>query len=68
MILSQLATQYTLTEINVEDCASIEQELLSKVTDRSQIIRTKVEDLTSYFDESLLLPSLIKMGPSCINI
>ena len=73
MILTQLATKYTLSEVKVDDCASLEQQLISD-TDRSKIIRTKIEDLTTYFENedsnstSLSLPSLVRTGPSCVNI
>lgn len=67
MLLAQLATQYEISETRAADRLSLE-ELLVGDADRSQIVRTSVEDLTNYLDEQDTLPSLVKIGPSCVNI
>ena len=66
-ILQQLHEKF---DVLVESEASMEDTVasLATVDEQETLIRTKIESAETYVIASKIIPSLVKTGPSCVNL
>ena len=66
-ILQQLHDKF---EVIVETETSMETTIasLATVDEHDKIIRTKLESAEIHLNASKIIPSLVKIGPSCVNL
>jgi hypothetical protein len=67
MILTQLSKHYELHFHRTDARIELEN-LLVEPNNRSDVIRTKLECLETFIEAAKGEPSLVKVGPSCVNI
>ena len=67
LLLNQLTSQFEIDVMRIENIDTIINDLLAG-TDRADVIRTKLENIHEYCNEDPVLTSLVKRGPSCVNL
>lgn len=67
LLLNQLTSQFEIDTMHIEDIIIIINDLLAGM-DKIDVIRTKLENICDYVIEDPVTNSLIKRGPSCVNL
>ena len=67
LLIKQLHAIFSVTTINFEDRHELIKNLLGE-TDSDSVIRTKLENVNDYITDNPIMNSLVKQGPSCVNL